>query len=520
MKTAATVTPQMRQLAGAMQERGYNFAQRTPGVLLPYQQRWVADTSQVKAGEKSRRIGLTWAEAAASVLTAAKATGGQDVWYVGYNKDMAIEFILDAAQWARHFGEVADEIDSYEEIFVDGDERKSVLAFCIRFASGNRITALSSRPSNLRGKQGVIIIDEAAFHPELQELLKAAFAFLIWGGSVHIISTHDGVDNPFAELVQDIRAGKKPYSLHRIDFKAALADGLYQRVCLKMGKPWSIEGQDAWEEEIRAIYRPHDAEELDCIPSQGGGSYFSRALVESNMDARLPVLRLTCPEGFVLRPKHEREAFVQEWLEDWIAPLLKAIHPTRTSYYGFDFGRTGDLSVLTPLIEDSRLHRTAPFVFELRNVPFEQQRQATFFVIDGLPNFRGCAHDARGNGQYLAEVVLQKVGAERAHSVMLTREWYRDNFPKYKAAHEDREITLPLDADLLDDHRAVVMDKGVPKVPDTGHAKDSKDGLQRHGDGAISGVLAWFASLNGASPFEYASDGAGERNTELEGFFG
>ena len=31
---------------------------RTPMVLLPYQQRWIADTNPVKVCEKSRRIGL------------------------------------------------------------------------------------------------------------------------------------------------------------------------------------------------------------------------------------------------------------------------------------------------------------------------------------------------------------------------------------------------------------------------------------------------------------------------------
>ena len=33
-------------------------------VLLPYQKKWLDDKASVKVCEKSRRVGLTWAEAA------------------------------------------------------------------------------------------------------------------------------------------------------------------------------------------------------------------------------------------------------------------------------------------------------------------------------------------------------------------------------------------------------------------------------------------------------------------------
>src|SRR5216683_2283406 len=130
-------------------------------ILLPYQRRWIADQSQVKVSEKSRRIGITWTEAADRALGAA-TTGraGIDGWYIGYNKDMALEFIEAAAGWARRFNRAAQAI---EEVAI-GDERASILAYRIRFASGHKIVALSSRPSNLRGKQGRAVIDEAAFH--------------------------------------------------------------------------------------------------------------------------------------------------------------------------------------------------------------------------------------------------------------------------------------------------------------------------------------------------------------------
>jgi len=42
------------------------------GVFLPYQQRWFDDTSQIMIAEKSRRTGLTWAEAGRNVINAAK----------------------------------------------------------------------------------------------------------------------------------------------------------------------------------------------------------------------------------------------------------------------------------------------------------------------------------------------------------------------------------------------------------------------------------------------------------------
>ena len=44
---------------------------------------------------------------------------------------------------------------------------KAINAFRIKFASGFEIMALSSAPRGLRGKQGVVIIDEAAFVDQL-----------------------------------------------------------------------------------------------------------------------------------------------------------------------------------------------------------------------------------------------------------------------------------------------------------------------------------------------------------------
>jgi phage FluMu gp28-like protein len=128
----------------------------------------------------------------------------------------------------------------------------------------------------------------------------------------------------------------------------------------------------------------------------------------------------------------------------------------------------------------------------LRNVPFEQQKQILFYFLDRLPRFRAGAMDARGNGQYLAEVAMQRYGTSRIAQVMLTQEWYRENMPPFKAAIEDRKLTLPQDADVLSDLRTIVMEKGVAKVPDNARVRGS-DGRDRHGDTAIALAMATFA---------------------------
>lgn len=124
-------TPQLTPMAKALESRD----QRAPMAFLPYQQRWAKDTTPVKFCEKSRRIGLSWGEAGDSALLAASSSG-MDVWYIGYTKDMAEEFIRDCGDWLKYYGMAASEIEQGEEVFIDGDEKKSILTFTIRCASG------------------------------------------------------------------------------------------------------------------------------------------------------------------------------------------------------------------------------------------------------------------------------------------------------------------------------------------------------------------------------------------------
>lgn len=476
-------------------------------ILLPYQREWIADRAAVKVYEKSRRIGITWAESADAALDAG-TRGGSDWWYIGYNKEMALEFVEAAAGWARRFNHA---VERTEEVVVT-DPLKDILAYRIRFSSGHKIVGLSSRPSNLRGKQGTAIIDEAAFHEDLPGLLKAALALRIWGGRIHVISTHNGAANPFNQLVLDIRAGRKPYSLHRTTLDDALERGLYRAICRDGAVAWSAAGERAWRAELMAEYGSDAEEELLCIPSASSGVFLPSALIEARMKQNIPVLRWNCTANAIERGNAALVKDAEDWIASELVPVIARLDGGLISCFGEDFGRSGDLTVIWPMQIAPNLVRRTPVVVELRGVPFKQQAQVLFYVVDRLPRFVGGAMDARGNGQYLAEEAALRYGS-RIEQVMLSTEWYRENMPRYKAAFEDGKIELPRDAEILADHRLLRMQQGVARLPERRTRGD--DGNRRHGDSAIAGALAYYASHSNHPEYAYTTVSSRRSRTEL-----
>lgn len=486
-----------------------------PEVLLPYQQRLMETTAthDVTFVEKSRRTGYTWAVGADAVLTsaAARTAGGMDCLYIGYNLDMAREFIDTCGMWARAFEHAAGKVEEF--LFKDGTDEKgadrSIQAFRIGFASGFQIVALASRPRSLRGRQGYVIIDEAAFHDDLPGLLKAALALLIWGGKVLVISTHDGDTNAFNLEVDEIKKGRKPYALISLDFDQALHDGLYQRICLVTGKTWSAEAEANWRENIISFYGDGADEELFVIPTTETGTYIPSTLVDRQMRPGIPVIRWECGKEFLLLPDRVREVLAADFCEDELAPLLHSLNPDLRSALGEDFAMTGDLSVFWPVQIGHDQVRRPPFVVELRRVPYAQQKQILWFILDRLPRFVGAALDATGNGAPLAQETGTRYPG-RISEIKLNESWYRETGLKFKAAFEDGLTELPRDDDIFLDHRSIKLVRGIPHVQRqataSGKGEDAaggKAGKQRHGDSAIAHWMAYIASLIEGGEYGY-----------------
>ena len=173
-------------------------------ILLPYQKAWIKDGSPLKIWEKGRRTGASWTEALNSVFQT-QGNKGQNTYYLCYNKDITRKFIADCKFWAEIINLAAEE---YEEEIIDESDRPYT-AYRIKFLNGREIMGLPGVGYAVRGNQGRIVLDEAAFAKEFEEIKKAALAMLIWGGSFAVISTHNGDGSGFNALLKDIRGGKE-----------------------------------------------------------------------------------------------------------------------------------------------------------------------------------------------------------------------------------------------------------------------------------------------------------------------
>ncbi|MEM9736773.1 MAG: terminase family protein [Pseudomonadota bacterium] len=469
------------------------------GILMKHQLEWIYDEAPLKIAEKCRRSGFTFAEALDDTLTAAttKSEGGRNVFYIGDTKDKGREFIGYCAHFART---VVNEPGAIEEFFFE-DQREDgstnqISAFRIKFASGCRIEALSSRPENIRGLQGVVVIDEAAFHKDVGEVIDAAQALLIWGGRIRIISTHNGAINKFNDLVTRTRAGKTPYSLHSITFDEVIENGLYERA--KLMQP-ELLPFDEWYNLVRSGYTDEARmrEELDTIPRDAEGAALSRVQVEACRDHSIQVLRYSEPDSFKNAPADTRFRQTRDWLEKHVGPILAdRIDINRRSALGCDIARRGHASAFWLAQIGGGQRRETVVVVEARNVPFDQLFQIFCYIADRSGRRWSGAIDASGLGMQLAENAAQKYGS-RVAEVTISSAWYKENGTRLVTSIEDRIFTVPADEDIISDICALQYVNGIVKIPE-GHETIGEDGGKRHADGAIAAMMVEEAA--GAEP--------------------
>ena len=410
--------------------------------FLPYQQAWINDPSPFVIGEKSRRIGWTYAASYRAVERRVRKLG--NLYFSSADFTAGREFMDYCRTWCKVFNVVAKETS--EDVVIDDRKFTNMV---LTFASGVKIVAGSSNPVFFRSKGGDADADEYAFHREGRNLLKAMHATaLFWGHQLRLWSTHNGEGSFFNSLLKDAREGRLKATVHRVTILDAVEQGLVEKI-RKLKKP-DAKARQKWLDELRATCPDQDTwnEEYMCIPGSGASSLLSYELITA------------C----------ERSAADLPIVED--PRDLKFNGPL---YVGGDIGRKNDLTVFWGLgkvgdVFETRLRK------EFRNATYQVQEEY-FNLLMGLRNVRRACLDETGIGNMLAERAVQRWGSYRVEPVTFTAQVKSDLAMPLKRLFEDRLVRVPADAAVREDlhkvQRIVTTAGNVrfdAKADDAGHA--------------------------------------------------
>jgi len=387
---------------------------------LDYQKRHIADTARYLLYEKSRRVGFDWTEAYKQSMLRGGGQRDRDLWYTSADESAAAEFI----EYCKQFNERASHVADYftEDIEDAGHPKGSIKTFCVRFANGSRINALTSNPRRMRSKGGDVTISEFAFHDDPQKLYAAAQPVMMWGDRMTIGSTHNGVGSKFNRFCGDARAFAEgrteiggrlltPWSHHVVDIHAAVAQGLVRLINLERGTSF---GDDEFLKQLRAGCDTEDdwLQEYCCQPSTETTAWLPYDLIYTCEDA-------SCPQ-----PGEPLAALTG-------GPV----------YYGVDVGRKKDLTVawFFEQVGDVLVTRR---ILVLEKTPIPQQIQIIAGAARQAGAARGCI-DATGIGLGVGEGLQALLGQYAVELVTFTNPVKEALAVPVRSRFEDRSIRIP-----------------------------------------------------------------------------
>jgi phage FluMu gp28-like protein len=392
-------------------------------MLLPYQSKWVLDSSRLKLAVKARQIGLSWTAAFRMVRQKVSKGARLDAWIASRDEVQAQLFLQDAKRFADVLNVAATNLGQN----VIDDEGHT--AYSLRFSNGLRVHSMSSNADAQAGKRGDRVLDEFALHPDPRKLYQIAYPGITWGGCLEIFSSHRGSLNYFNELVREIceRNNPKNFSYHRVSLQDALDQGFLYKLQSKL---------------------PEDDPRLQMDEAD----YFS-FIRSGSADEE------SFQQEFCCTPADDNTAFLPYDLiagceykanELWNIDLLDCKNPL---YIGVDVGRQHDLTVMW-LIEKVNDINFTRRVIELSKQTFEAQEHTLYDLLK-LPAVRRCCIDRSGLGRQFAERAAQRFGAYKVEGVDFTTNTKEELAYPVRVAFEDRTIKVPFTNAIRADLRGV-----------------------------------------------------------------
>ncbi|CDF82137.1 large terminase subunit [Pseudomonas knackmussii B13] len=437
-------------------------------IFLPYQSRWITDSSRLKLMQKSRQIGLSWSTAYAADERTAAEDARVDQWVSSRDDLQARLFLEDCKMWAGIMNQAAKDLG---EVVID--PKNKISAYVLEFANGRRIHSMSSNPDAQAGKRGGRILDEFALHPDPRKLWSIAYPGITWGGAMEIISTHRGSQNFFNQLVREIVEGGNPkgISLHTVTLQNALDDGFLFK--LQQMLPADDERQAMDEAQYFDFIRAGCADEESfqqeymCNPADDDVAFLEYDLIAS---AEYPQTA------------------------NW-----KQLEGGRL-FAGIDIGRKSDLTVLwvVELLGDVLYTR---HIERLQNMRKSDQER---IIWPWLARCDRACIDATGLGIGWADDAQDQFGESRIEAVTFSTRVKEALAYPIRGAMEDRKLRIPYDPKTRAALRQVTK-----QTTSTGNIRFT---AERTADGHADefwalGLAIQAASQQGTMPIEFHSTG-------------
>lgn len=224
-------------------------------ILLPYQRRYVDDTSRFKAGMFARQSGKTFTSTLeiAEEVVEAELRRQRVRWVILSRGERQAKEAMDEGLHL-HLRAMNAAFDMDESSFRLSDAT-TCKALEVITRGGSRVTALPANPDTARGFSANVLLDEFAFHADSRKIWQALFPVISKPGlKLRVISTPNGKGNKFFEIMT---AENDSWSRHITDIYAAVADGLPRSIdelrnALNDDDAWAQEYELQWLDEASA----------------------------------------------------------------------------------------------------------------------------------------------------------------------------------------------------------------------------------------------------------------------------
>ena len=361
-------------------------------LMLPYQQRWVADSSRFKIWLKSRQIGGSLGSAFEAVASCMDKPFTD--WVVlSAGQRQSEEWMLKGNRVARV---VCDALGMGTP-----DCRNSE----VRFSNGSRILALPANPDTVRGYSANLVLDEFAFHERPDRIYEAIYPAIsnpLRGElKIRIISTPAGRNSKFYEIWN--KSNELKFVRHKTTIHTAIEEGLPMNADeLKRG----LDDPDAWEQE-------YECEFVDAAN--------------------------------VLLPYKLIDECVSEE-----ARIDFDYTTGRQFFTGIDIGRKHDLTVCWTLEKVGDVYWTRE-VLTLKDTPYHLQEE---LLSDRINRASFAAIDSTGIGNAVSESLARRF-EYKLEECNFTQGFKAKIFPGLRRAFQERSVRVPRDKAIREDLHSV-----------------------------------------------------------------